>query len=465
MRLRGFTTAIVLVAMLFACACTQSGSGFASKYESRSLPKLKPPRVKTQVLENGMRIYLLEDHALPIVKIGVITKTGSIYDPADDVGLALLTGMLMRSGGAGERSPTTFDSALDNLGAELGSSIGHEMGNATLQVLSDDLEEGLRLMFDMLMKPLFDESRLAVAKQKVLETLRRQDDDPGLFASYRFKQMVYGKDSPWARRPDRKSLARIDREDIEAFHKKYFKTDNMILTAAGDFEEKELIAAVEKLTAGAPKGKIVFPEVEPVKLEFTSEFEGIAKPLTQAFIRMGHLSIKRHNPEKYALFLADDVLGASGFMSRLVKDVRAKRGLAYAIWSTVSIGTDYGIFSIGVNTKASNAERVIEIVEEHLERIAVEGDITKEELDLAKQSILARLIFQFDSPFKVVNQQARFHFYGYPEDYWRIYRDRIAATTLKEVKAAAKKYLRPEDLEIMLVGPKSSFPKGQVGER
>jgi len=152
-------------------------------------------------------------------------------------------------------------------------------------------------------------------------------------------------------------------------------------------------------------------------------------------------------------------------MSRLVQDVRAKRGLAYAIWSTVSIGTDYGIFSIGVNTKASNAERVIGMVEEHLERIAVKGDITKEELALAKKTILARLVFQFDSPFKVVNQQARFHFYGYPEDYWKIYRDRIAATTLKEVKAAAKKYLKPEDLEIMIVGPNSSFPKGQVGER
>jgi predicted Zn-dependent peptidase len=373
--------------------------------------------------------------------------------------------MLMRSGGAGGKSPAEFDSALDNLGAKLSSSIGHEMGNARLQVLSGDLQEGLGLMFDMLMKPAFDERRLAVAKQKVLESLRRQDDDPGTLASYRFKQMVYGKESPWARRPDGKSLAGIDRKDIEAFHKRYFKTDNMILTAAGDFEEKELIAAVQNLTAGAPKGKIVFPKVEPVKLEFGNEFEGIARPLTQSFIRMGHLSIKRHNPEKFALFLADDILGASGFMSRLVKDVRAKRGLAYAIWSTVSIGTDYGIFSVGVNTKASNAERVIGMVEEHLERIAVKGDITKEELDLAKKSILARLIFQFDSPFKVVNQQARFHFYGYPEDYWRIYRDRIAATTLKEVKAAAKKYLKPEDLEIMIVGPKSSFPKGQVGER
>jgi predicted Zn-dependent peptidase len=461
MRCRAIRAAIAVAAVLLACGCTQSGSGFVSKYESKSLPKIKPPRVKEQVLPSGMRAYLLEDHTLPVVKVGVITKAGGIYEPADEVGLALLTGIMMRSGGAGGKTPEEFDSALDQLGARLRSSIDKEMGKANLEVLSGDLDEGLGLLFDMLFKPTFDEQRLAVAKQKVLESLRRQDDDPQSLANYKFKQMVYGKDSPWARRPDRKSLAGIDRSDIDAFHRKYFRTDNMIFTAAGDFDADELIAAIEKLVAGAPKGKVDFPKVEPVKLEFRSEFEGVARPLTQSFIRMGHLSIRRHNPEKYALFLVDDVLGASGFMSRLVKDVRAKRGLAYSIWSTVSIGTDYGTFSIGVNTKAANAELVIGMVKEHLERIAVKGDITKEELDLAKQSILARLIFQFDSPFKVVNQEARFHFYGYPKDYWRIYRDRIASTTLEEVKAAAKKYLKPDDLEILIVGPKKSFPKGR----
>jgi len=461
MKFRILKLAVALAAISLMCACTRCGSDFISKYEGGGLPKIRPPKIKTHVLKNGMRLYLLEDHTLPVIKVGVITKVGSIYDPADEVGLAALTGMLMRSGGTENLSPAEFDSALDNLGAKLGSAIESEMGAANLDILSGDMEDGLRLLFGMLFEPAFDEGRLAVAKHKMLESLRRQDDDPDDLAGYRFRQMVYGKDSPWARRPDSASIARIDREDIRSFHGKYFRSDNMLLTAAGDFKEEELIAAVERLAASAPKGAIDFPQVEPVELEYASEFEGIERPLSQAFIRMGHLSIKRHNPEKFALFIADDVLGASGFMSRLVKDVRAERGLAYAIWSTVSIGTDYGIFSIGVNTKASNAEEVIGIVRRHLERIAVDGDISQEEVDLAKQSILARLVFQFDSPFKIVNQEARFYFYGYPQDYWKIYRDRIASTTLDEVKAAAKKYLRPDDLEILVVGPKGSFPKGK----
>lgn len=118
--------------------------------------------------------------------------------------------------------------------------------------------------------------------------------------------------------------------------------------------------------------------------------------------------------------------------------------------------TDYGLFAIGVDTRASNAMGVIEIVKRHLKRITLNGDVTAEELAFAKQSILSRLIFQFDRPFKVVNQEARFFFFGYPDDYWKIYRDSIAASTLDEVKRAAAKYFRPDDLKILIVGPRTN---------
>ncbi len=449
----------VAVASLAAAQTAFAGSDFLAPYENKRLPKIKPPKVKVHVLDNGMRLYLLEDHTIPVVKIGATVKAGSIYDPPDKVGLATLAGMLMRSGGAGGMGPEEFDRALDDLGAELSSGIGHEMGTASLEVLSGDLEKGAGLLFDMVFRPRFDEKRLAVAKQKVLESLRRQDDDPQSLAEYRYRQLVYGKSSPWARRPDEASIARVGAGDIRDFHARYFKTDNMIIAAAGDFKERDLMETVKRLTAAAPKGDVSFPKVEPVELQYESRFEGVRRDLTQAFVRMGHLSIKRWNPDKYALFIADDVLGASGFMSRLVKDVRAKRGMAYSIWSSLSIGTDYGLFTVGVNTKAANAGQVTAIVRQHLERLA-SGGVTEEELELAKQSILARLIFEFDMPFKVVNQQARFYFYGYPEDYWKVYRDRIAATTLAEVKAAAEKYIKPGDLEVLIVGPAAAIGKG-----
>lgn len=453
--------ALAFIAILASPQISVASSDYLSRYESRKLPKIKPPRVKLKVLENGMRLYLLEDHTIPIVKLGAIMKCGSIYDPADKVGLSTITGMLMRSGGAGDRNPEEFDEALDDLGAKLGSGIGAEMGTANLEVLSSDLDEGLSLFFDMIFKPRFDAKRLSVAKHKVLESLRRQADDPQTLAGYKYSQLLYGKNSPWARRPDKKSVSRITTIDVRKYHGKYFKTNNVIITAAGDFKKRDLIRIIKSLVKGAPAGEIGFPKVEPVVLKYQSKFEGIEKPLSQAFIRMGHLSIKRFNPDKFALFLADDILGASGFMSRLVKDIRALRGMAYSIWSSVSIGTDYGTFTVGVNTKASNAWSVIGLVRDHMKKMADRGEITASELDLARQTILARLIFQFDRPFKVVNQEARFYFYGYPENYWSIYRDSIAATTLDEVKAAAAKYFKPEDLEILIVGPKRAMGRGK----
>ena len=458
MIMKRLTASIVFVAIVALAAVAQADSKFLARHESKRLPRIKPPKVKVRVLENGVRMYLLEDHTIPVVKVGALLKVGNIYEPADKVGLAALTGSLMRSGGAGDLKPEEFDKALDDLGSKLGAGIGQETGTAGLEILSGDLKDGLALLFDMLFKPRFDPGRLAVAKHKMLEALRREDDDPGSLAGYKYSQLVYGKFSPWARRPDRRTISNVSVGDIRDFHAKYYRTDNLILTAAGDFKVDDFVKVVEKMTKGASDGEIAFPEVEQVKLVYESKAEDIGKPLTQAFIRMGHLSIKRWNPDKYALFLADDILGASGFMSRLVKDVRAKRGMAYAIWSSVAIGTDYGLFTIGVNTKANNAQGVIGIVREHMERM-VNGDITQEELDLAKQSILSQLIFQFDMPFKVVSQQARFHFYGYPENYWKIYSDRIASCTLDQVKAAAKKYFRPGDLEILIVGPAISFGK------
>jgi predicted Zn-dependent peptidase len=459
--MRKISALFVALAIVGMAGLSHANADFLAKYENKKLPRIKPPNVTMRVLANGLRIYLLEDHTLPIIKIGAILRTGSIYDPPDKVGLAILSGDLLRSGGAGEMSPQSFDKALDDLGAQMNAGIGQEMGTAGLEVLADDMEQGLQLLFEMLFKPRFDQERLAVAKQNLLEELRRQDDDPQTLASYTFRQLLYGKHSPWSRRPTDASIGRISRDDIAKLHARYFKTNNLIITAAGDFKEKDLIRAVQAFTAQAPQGEISFPEVAPVERTFADKTEDIPRKLSQAFIRMGHLSIKRHNPDKYALFLVDDVLGASGFMSRLVSDVRARRGMAYSIWSQLSLGTDYGTFEIGVNTKASNAGKVIELVKQHLKRMAIDGDITEDELHLARQTILARLIFQFDSPFNIVTQQARLYFFDYPDDYWRVYRDRIAHTDLHQVKAAAKKYLRPDALDIVVVGPSDITGKGR----
>ncbi len=446
----------LVLAVTVMPALAGADASFLAPYERASLPAINPPKAIVEVLPNGMRCYLLEDHTIPVAHVRVITKVGTIYDPADKAGLASITAILMRSGGAGELGPAQFDAALDGYGAVLSSDMGSEMGTATLESLSGDLDNTLPLLFEMIFKPRLDETRLDVAKLNVQEALRRADDDPEELAAYKYRQLVYGRQSPWARRPDGDSLSRIKVDDVRAFHDKYFKAGDMILAAAGDFNSREIVTLLRRLTADAPKGEVSFPEVPAVDLKFRAAEERIARPTTQAFVRMGQLSIKRNNPDKFALFLVNEILGGGAFKSRLMQDIRTKRGMVYSIWSSVSPGLDYGLFTVGLATKADQADKVMELVRGHIEKIIKPGDIEQSELVYAKQSILSGLIFDFDRAFKVVDGRARFYFYGYPDDYWKIYRDRIVSAKLSELSRVAAKYLHPDALDSLVVGPEAS---------
>lgn len=432
----------------------KANGGALDELEKGGPPDVKPPSVKMHVLSNGIRCYLLEDHTLPIVNVHVVVKGGGIYDAPEKVGQAELLGMLMRSGGAGSLTAAQFDAAVDMLGASITSSMGAEMAEVGLRVLSEDAEAGMKLFFDMLISPRFDETRLKVSKLKILEALRRDDDDPDSLVGRKFREQIYGKESPWARRPDGKTLTNVTRSDIQKLHKNYFKTNNMILAASGDFDTEKLIKLIVNLTKDAPSGEVVFNNVPAVDVSFAKGCESVIRPLTQSYIRMGHLGINRHNPDKFALSLMMDILGASNFKSRLMEDIRTRRGMAYSIWADMVLGTDLGFFVVGVDTKNSQAPLVVNLIEEHLRRLKEGNDVSTEELEFAKKSVLSRLVFEFDNPQKVVGKRAMYYFYGYPDDYWRIFRDKISAVDTIDVENVAKKYLHPDGLKIVVVGPK-----------
>jgi zinc protease len=457
----GYLRLLIFIAAALVSAKAWCSAEFLAPFERARLPEVRPPHVQEVTLGNGMKVLLLEDHTIPVVKVSAVARAGSIYDPPDKVGLASVAVSLMRSGGAGERTPGEFDAAIDGLGASLSPMVSRELAGFSLDVLSGDGREGMALLFDVLARPAFDGGRLKVVRSNLEEALRRDDDDPESLAQYKFRQLVYGEKSPWARRPTRGSLRSIGDADVRGFHSNFFRAGNIIIAAAGDFDSKEFIALIEKLAKPIAPGEAALPPVEPVALTFAPADEKIEKATSQSYIRMGHLSVKRDDPDKFALFVVDEILGGGGFKSRLMEDIRVRRGLAYSIWSSISPDLDYGTFTVGVDTRVRQADEAIGLVRKHIERLTNGFDVTQAELDFAKRTILSRLIFQYDSPFKAVSQRLRFRFYGYPDDYWRIYRDRIAAIRLDDVSGAASRHLHPEDLKVVVVGP---APRGG-GER
>lgn len=451
-RIRVFITLIITI-FLFACAQKPLSRDDLARLQESLLPSFTPPEVLEKVLPSGARIFLLEDHELPIVNFSVIIKGGSIYEPEDRLGLSELTAMLLRDGGTVDLSPDDVDRILEDNAIELEFGAEKEMLEGSVKALSSEFNLGLQTFFDLLFRPRFDEKRLEVNRLKFKEYLKRQNDDPEYVAARDFRQLVYGDKSPWARVPNPSELDRITVEDIRSFWANYVHPNNILISVAGDFEKEKLIEKLNSIFEKVANRAVTFPPVDAVKKEFKEEKKYVKKDISQAFIYMGHLGIKRHNPDKFPLQIMNTVLGGGSFKSRLMEDIRSQRGLAYSVWSHFGWGTDYGLFQIYCATQAANLEEVIDLIEKEVSTLALTGRVSDSEFHFAKDFVLNQLIFEFDNSYKIARSRAQYYFWGYPTNYWEIYRDGIKAVKIEDVKRVANKYLQPGDLKVLVVGP------------
>ena len=210
------------------------------------LPKVKPPSVSIETLSNGMKVYLLEDHELPIFQAFTYLRAGSIYDPSKQVGLASVVGTVLRTGGTSQRKVEDLDRILENAGASLESGMGSEYATAAMSCLSKDIHNIVPLFFEMLSSPRFDESAIHLAVARKIEGLKRINDEPEKIAVREFPKLLYGADSIWARTPSIASLTSVNKSDLQKYHDQFYHPDRMILAVAGDFKKEEMIALLEK---------------------------------------------------------------------------------------------------------------------------------------------------------------------------------------------------------------------------
>ncbi len=450
----------VALLVIMAVAATGCSGGKLSRktldqLQTKPLPAFTPPKVREVGLASGARLFLLEDHELPIVNVSVMARAGTVYEPGDEIGLATLTAMLLEDGGTRSMSPDQVDILIDDTAARMSFDAGKESITASLKVLSEELPKTLPLFMDLLLRPGYAADRLQVNRMKFIDQLKRDEDDPETVAERDFGMLVYGDTSPWARWPTPDGVRTITLDAVRSYGARFVRPNNLLIAAAGDFKADDFIAAIEKLLAGVTNEKVELPAVPPVVKEFTPGEEFVRRDLNQAFIYLGHLGIKRHNPDKYALQVMNTVLGGGSFKSRLTEDIRVSKGLAYSVWSHFGWGTDYGLFRIYAATKADNADEVIKLIRAQVDELAQTGEVSEEEFRFAKDVVLNGLIFEFENPFKIAYSQALYHFYGYPPDYWTIYRDSIKRVTRADIKRVAHEYLHPHALKTLVVGPKA----------
>ncbi|MFQ5597912.1 MAG: M16 family metallopeptidase [Nitrospiria bacterium] len=419
----------------------------------------QPPKAERVVLSNGMILYLLEDHELPLVSLQAMIRVGDIYEPADKIGLAGITGSVMRTGGTRNHSGEEIDEVLDQIAARLSVGIGSTSGNVSLDTLKKDFDLGLELLAEMLIHPVFDQEKLVIAKNAALEGIRRRNDRPASVASRTFWKQLYGKDNPYARESTEATIKAIERSDLVAFHQKFFAPNNMIVGITGDLTKDEMISKIEKAFAGWKGKDIDFPEVPAVVERDKGAVYKISKAIPQTQVRIGHLGIKQKNPDFFALSIMNDILGSGGLTSRLFQDVRTRQGLAYSVGSIFRPGKfERGVFLAYGATRTEMTLQAVSSMIKQIEGIRAAA-VSDEELSRAKDAFLNSFIFSFSSPAQIVGRQMSLEYFDLPPDYLEQYRENVARVTKADILRVAKQYLHPDRLIIVAVGDETRFDR------
>ncbi len=465
-------TGLIVAMTLLFCGVSYAGhiSGLpAEQVDPRKMtfpsPSFIPPPSERLALPSGITLYFMEDHELPLIHIDAMIRTGSIYDPPEKIGLAGLTGQVMRTGGTKQHSGAEMDALLDQIAARISVGVGMDAGVASLDVLTKDFDLGLSLFAETLMHPVFDEEKFKVAVNSARERVRRKNDHPAAIARREFGKLIYGAENPYGREVTEATLQAITRDDLIRFHQTYFVPNHLFLGITGDFNKKEMTRAIKNAFSGWEKRQVQFPPVTPVEERGGGIYQ-VTRPLTQTQIRMGHLGIKRDNPDYHALLIMDDILGGGGFTSRLFRDIRTGRGLAYSVGSLFHPGYfERGMFGLYAETRSETTYQAISLLMEHVQRIRSEP-VSEEELSLAKESVVNSLIFSFSDPAHIVNRQMSFAYYGIVAETLDRYRERVEKVTQKDIQRVAGQYLHPDRMILFAVGDESRYdqPLSRLGE-
>jgi len=454
--------ALLLVGMLGAQTKTETKPAAAPipSYKELKYPPLKPvkiPDVATFTMPNGMKLYLVENHELPLVRGSALVRTGNLFDPADKVGLATITGEVMRTGGTEDKTGDRLDEQLENIAASVETSIDESFGSASFSCLKENTDEVLRLFHDVLTKPVFRQNKIDLAKTELRSSISRRNDDARGIMEREFANIVYGKDTPYGWQYEYATVDKITRDDVAGFYQRYFFPENIMLAVIGDFSAADMKAKLEQLFADWTVKQPPVPPFPPVKSKTEHGiFLATKTDVEQTFFSLGHLGGELRDKDFPALEVMADILGG-GFHSRLMQTVREKLGYAYSI--SAFWGADYdhpGLFQISGSTKSASTVDTIKAIQAEVEKIRT-TEVTEEELKSAKDTVANSFVFNFDTPSKTLNRILRYDYFGYPRDFIDQYQRGIQAVTRADVLRVARQYLKPDQFTDVLVGNPQQF--------
>lgn len=424
--------------------------------------RFNPPTPKRVTLSNGVPVYLLEDHTLPLLDVEIVSKVGVANLPDSLWGVGWQADNLMRTGGTTRLSPDSVDRLIDFYSLNVFVSTGNETSTASFSGLSRYRDQLLDLSFDLMRNPRNDSSRVRITAAQQQESWRRRNDQPGSVLGRAWSQVVLG-DHPIGRtQVTPAEIAGFTPERFRWTEQRLFCPDNLVLGVSGDFVEKDMLARLEQLFHGWAKCTPGMRPVPPLVIAQGPKTVLVEKDVNQTNIRMGHAGgIKVGNtPEYFAAAVADFLLGGGGgFNSRLLQRVRSDSGFAYSVFS--NWGTDTrreDVFFAGAQVRAEKTVAALTLMRDIIGSMASQP-VTAQDVKLAQDNEVNSFVFRFQNAGQIVGQQLQYAVDGLPANWFDLYLKGIQAVTPDQVRRVSEKYLHPDRLITVVVGKVSAFDK------
>jgi len=431
------------------CASAVKRFGFAGLLFVASAAQAALP-IQHWQMENGARVYFVENHDLPLLDVSVEFPAGEGRDDKARPGLASMTQHLLTHG-AGGMSEEEIARRLADIGASLGDSLDQDRAGLHLRTLSSERGKALEIMAGALQSPDFPEAVLQREKTRAIAELKEAMTQPEFVAERAFNAMLYGT-HPYglssAIEPD--SIAALRREDVVDFYHAHYYADHAVVALIGDVTAAQAKEIAAQLTSALPRaGKPSQPL--PAVIMPMGEMRRIAHPAMQSHILVGQPGITRDDPDYFPLYVGNYVLGGGGFASRLMEEVRQKRGLVYSVYSYFLPLQQRGPFQIGLQTKREQANEALAVVQKTLRAFVAKGP-TEDELKKAKQNLVGGFPLRIDSNRKILDYLAMIGFYQLPLSYLDDFSGKVEKVTTAQVRDAFRRRIQPDHMVTVVVG-------------
>lgn len=422
------------------------------------LTAFHPQQPKRIQLPNGMAIFLQEDHELPTIDATARIRDGSRREPVEKTGLVDLYGEVWRTGGTKSQTGDQLDDYLEIRAAKVETGGGSDSTSISLSCLKPDFDDVFKVFVDLLEHPEFRDDKLDLAQKEAFDGISRRNDDLNGIAGREAAKLAYGTQSPYARVEEYATIAAVTRQDLLNWYQTWVHPNNIILGVVGDFDSTAMEAKLRATFGAWAKGpawtKPAF-QSQPAKPGF---YLVKKTDVNQSAIRMVGEGTTRDNPDYYAIEVFNEAFGG-GFSSRLFRDLRTAKGLAYSVGGGIGTGFDHpGIQRIAMGTKSQTTAEAIQGIYQEIDDLSTKP-ISDDELKRAKDSILNSFVFNFDSPDKVLRERMAYEFYGYPADFLERYRTGIEKVQTADVAKIVSKYVHKEKMSVLVVGNDAEFDK------